>query len=101
MRPVETLLTLTNLVTFCGLAIPLPHVVFWMRHLAPIALLIAIAQVLLEGVRWQMLPAYALTGIFFLLWLINLALAFYSVSSNKHTSLPLRFVYLVVLMARM
>ena len=39
--------------------------------------------------------------IFFLLWLINLALAFYSVSSNKHTSLPLRFVYLVVLMARM
>jgi phosphatidylglycerophosphate synthase len=39
--------------------------------------------------------------IFFLLWLINLALAFYSVHSNKHSSLPLRFVYLVVLIARM
>jgi phosphatidylglycerophosphate synthase len=39
--------------------------------------------------------------IFFLLWLVNLALAFYSVSSNRHTSLPLRFVYLVVLIARM
>ena len=37
--------------------------------------------------------------IFFVLWLVNLALAFYSVASNKHTSLPLRFAYLVVLIA--
>jgi len=43
----------------------------------------------------------AIGQIFFLLWLINLALAFYSVSSNRHTALPLRFVYLVVLIARM
>ena len=38
---------------------------------------------------------------FFLLWLINMAFTFYSVYSNKHTSLPLRYVYLVVLIAQM
>ena len=35
--------------------------------------------------------------IFFLLWLVNSALAFYSVRSNKHVALPLRFAYLVLL----
>ena len=43
----------------------------------------------------------SLGQIFFLLWFINLALAFYSVYSNKHSSLPLRFVYLVVLVVQM
>jgi len=38
--------------------------------------------------------------VFFLLWLINCALAFYSVKSNIHTSLPLRFAYLIVLIAK-
>jgi phosphatidylglycerophosphate synthase len=38
--------------------------------------------------------------IFFLLWMVNALLTFYSVYSNKHTSLPLRFAYIVVLMAR-
>jgi phosphatidylglycerophosphate synthase len=31
---------------------------------------------------------------FYILWLVNVALAFYSVKANKHTSLPLRFAYL-------
>jgi len=45
--------------------------------------------------------AGAVTGqIFFLLWMINVLFAFYSVYLNKHTSLPLRFAYIVVLMAR-
>jgi phosphatidylglycerophosphate synthase len=35
--------------------------------------------------------------VFFLLWLVNCALTFYSIGSNKHTSLPLRFAYLMVL----
>lgn len=34
----------------------------------------------------------------FLLWLANVALAFYSVRSNKHTALPLRFILLVILL---
>jgi phosphatidylglycerophosphate synthase len=38
--------------------------------------------------------------IFFLLWMVNALLTFYSVYSNKHTSLPLRFVYIAVLIAR-
>lgn len=33
----------------------------------------------------------------FLLWLVNVAFAFYSVRSNKHTALPLRFAFLVIL----
>ena len=71
MRPIEALLSLTNLLTFCVVAIPLPHVVRWMRYWVPIALLIAGAQVLVEGPRWQMIPAYALTGLFFLVWLLR------------------------------
>ena len=42
----------------------------------------------------------ALGQIFFLLWMVNALLTFYSVYSNKHTSLPLRFVYIVGLIAR-
>ena len=35
--------------------------------------------------------------VFFLLWLVNCVLTFYSIRSNKHTLLPLRFAYLIVL----
>ena len=34
-------------------------------------LLIAIAQILVEGPRWQMVPAYVLTGLFFVVWLLQ------------------------------
>src|SRR5215216_2997947 len=71
MRPLETLLSVANLLAFLVLAVPLPRVVPWMRHLAPIALPIAVAQVLVEGPRWQMVPAYALAGLFFLIWLLQ------------------------------
>jgi len=37
--------------------------------------------------------------VFFLLWMINAILAFYSVYSNKHWSLPLRCAYMIVLFA--
>jgi phosphatidylglycerophosphate synthase len=39
----------------------------------------------------------ALGQVLFLLWLINLCLTFYSLYSNKHTSLPLRFALLILL----
>lgn len=71
MRPLETLLSLANLLVFLVLAVPLPRVVPWMRHLAPVALVIAVAQVLVEGPRWQMVPAYALAGLFFVIWLLR------------------------------
>jgi predicted dienelactone hydrolase len=41
----------------------------WLRHAAPVALLAAVALVLIEGVRWLLVPAYALTGLLFLIWL--------------------------------
>ncbi len=71
MRPVETLLLIANLLTFFVLAVPLPRAMRWMRYWAPIALVIAVAQVLVEGPRWQMVPAYALTGLFLLAWLLR------------------------------
>jgi hypothetical protein len=43
----------------------------WMRHSAPIALLIAMVQIRVEGPRWQMIPAYVLTVLFFLIWLLQ------------------------------
>jgi predicted dienelactone hydrolase len=71
MRPIETLLLLDNLLTFFVLAVPLPGAVRWMRHSAPIAQLVTGAQLLIEGPRWQMVPAYALAGLFFLVWLLQ------------------------------
>jgi phosphatidylglycerophosphate synthase len=38
--------------------------------------------------------------VFFLLWMINSVLTFYSVYSSKHLSLPLRFSYMIVLIAQ-
>jgi len=71
MRPVETLLSIANLLTFFALAISLARSMLWIRYLAPIVLLIAIVQVLVEGSRWQMFPAYAMAGLFFLAWLLQ------------------------------
>jgi len=71
LRPVETLLLLANLATFAMLAIPQLRSLRWPLYLALFALLVAVAQVLTEGPRWQMVPAYALTGLFFLVWLLR------------------------------
>jgi len=71
MRPIEILLVLANLLTFFVLAIPRLRASRWPRYSAVIALLIAISQALIEGPRWQMVPAYALAGLFFLLWLLQ------------------------------
>src|SRR5215211_5509280 len=71
MRPIEILLSLANLLAFLVLAVPRLRAVPWLRHLAPMALAIAIAQVLLGGPRWQMVPAYALAGLFFVVWLLR------------------------------
>jgi hypothetical protein len=61
MRPLELLLVLVNLLTFAVLAVPRLHAVRWMGYVAFIAVLIAIAQMIVEGPRWQMVPAYVLT----------------------------------------
>jgi predicted dienelactone hydrolase len=71
MRPIETILLLTNALAFIALSVSLPYAMRWVRHSAPVAILIAVAQVLVEGSRWQMVPAYILTGLFFLIWLLQ------------------------------
>ncbi len=72
MRLIETLLLLANLLAFFIVAIPLPRAVCWVRYWVPIVPLIAIAQVLVEGPRWQMIPAYVLTGLLLLVWLLRI-----------------------------
>lgn len=71
MRPFEMLLSLANLLAFFLLAMPQSRRMNWMHYWAPIMLLITVAQVLAEGLRWQMFLAYALSGIFFLFWLLQ------------------------------
>lgn len=74
MRPIETLLILVNLLTFVVLALPLRGDLHWMRYAALLALLIAVVQVLVEGPRWQMFPAYGLTIVLFLLWVLGIVI---------------------------
>jgi predicted dienelactone hydrolase len=69
MRSVEALLVIANLLTFMALTVPLPQVARWMRYSAPIAFSLAVAQMTVEGMRWHMIPAYLLSGLFFLVWL--------------------------------
>jgi hypothetical protein len=71
MRPIETLMLLANLLTFFTLTVPQFGAAPWMGYSALIALPIAGVQVLVEGPRWQMVPAYALTGSLFLVWLLQ------------------------------
>jgi len=66
MRPFELLLSLVNTITLVGLA-------FLRRkraagYSAAAAVPVAAAQAIGEGLRWQMFPAYALTGILLLAW---------------------------------
>lgn len=60
MRPLETLLTLVNLAAFLVLAFPRLRATRAAKLLPVTALLSAAAQILMEGARWQMAPAYAM-----------------------------------------
>jgi predicted dienelactone hydrolase len=71
MRPLEILLLVADLVAFLLSAVPLPGRARWLRHAAPTALPVMAAQLLVEGPRWQMVPAYALAGLFVLVWLLR------------------------------
>ncbi|MCL4517376.1 MAG: hypothetical protein M1379_17645 [Firmicutes bacterium] len=71
MRPLEILLSLANLLTFFILVIPLLHRIRWVGYFVLITVLIAGIQFLVEGPRWQMVPAYALAGVVALVWLIQ------------------------------
>jgi hypothetical protein len=71
MRPLEILLLVADLVAFLLLVVPLRGRARWLRHAAPVVLPVMGAQLLVEGPRWQLVPAYALAGLFFLVWLLQ------------------------------
>jgi predicted dienelactone hydrolase len=71
MRPFEILLSIAYLLTFCTLAIPQLRAIHWIGYLALITTLIAGLQMLVEGPRWQMIPAYGLTAIFLSIWVLR------------------------------
>jgi len=66
MRNLETLLLLADLVVLVILTFPRLHDAGWWRLSAFAAMAIAFAQLGVEGPRWQLVPAYALTLLFFL-----------------------------------
>src|SRR5574341_110276 len=72
MRPLEAVLSSANLLAFFALILSLPLTMRWMRVATLIALLIAVVQAAMEGPRWQMVPAYALAIILFLIWLLGI-----------------------------
>lgn len=71
MRSLEILLSFANLLTFCILALPRLGTIRGMRYVARITVLIAASQLIVEGLRWQMIPAYVLAGLFCLVWLLQ------------------------------
>lgn len=61
MRPFEVILLFANALSLLGWVLPLPDSLRGARAALPlIALAAAVAQLVLEGPRWQMLPAYGL-----------------------------------------
>jgi phosphatidylglycerophosphate synthase len=50
-----------------------------------------------EGLIFVAGAGTTLGQVFYVLWLINLGMAYYSIRTNHHTSLPLRFVYMILL----
>ncbi len=70
MRSLELMLLAADFLAFCFLALARMRTWFLIRHASVLALVIAVAQVLAEGPRWQMAPAYLLTIVFVLLRLL-------------------------------
>ena len=52
MRPCEILVSVTNLLVFCVLAVPQLYMGCWTGYVVLGALLLATAQALIEGPRW-------------------------------------------------
>jgi hypothetical protein len=75
MRAFEIVLSLMNIVTFAALAVPRLGTVRWTGVVAAAAALATCLQLLAEGPRWQMLPAYVLAVAFLVVWLAGLAFA--------------------------
>src|SRR5512133_2284722 len=67
MRPLEIACSLANLLVFLILAVPRLRAMRGVGYLVLITLLLAALQALVEGPRWQMIPAYGLAVAFALI----------------------------------
>ena len=67
----ETLLVVANVLTFLVFAVPQLRAIRWTGYIVFITLALAVTQVLVEGPRWQMVPAYMLTGLFLVVWVVQ------------------------------
>lgn len=75
MRPFEILLLLAISLAFLKLIFPPLRRMYQSGYIAFTPLLITIIQILVEGQRWQMMPAYTLATAFFLIWLLRTLLS--------------------------
>jgi hypothetical protein len=73
LRLIETLLVVANVLTFVVFAVPRLRAIRWTGCVVLITLALAVIQSLVEGARWQMAPAYVLTGLFLVVWLVQRA----------------------------
>ena len=67
MRRLESLLLVAELLSFVALVAGLAGGISWLRFLAPVVGLVAVAHVVFEGPRWQMVPAYLLAAVLLLI----------------------------------
>ncbi|OUC94840.1 alpha/beta hydrolase family protein [Streptosporangium minutum] len=63
------MLLVADLLAFLALVIPMPRALRGLRQAVPAAPAAAVAQALLEGPRWQLIPAYALAAAVTAAWL--------------------------------
>ena len=68
MRPLETLLALANAFALFARVLPAPSRKWCFPLAGPLVLLAAVLQLLLEGWRWQLVPADALAWILVAVW---------------------------------
>ena len=69
----EILLCVANVAGLVVLCVPLRGRARWVRYLAVIPPLAAVAQVIAEGYRWQTIPAYVLSAGIGLSWALQVA----------------------------
>lgn len=63
MRPIELLILLAILFSLLALLIPRSKRPRWLSLLPALAALLVVIHLVVEGYRWQMVPAYALTAL--------------------------------------
>jgi hypothetical protein len=68
MRLLEIVLIVADFFTVVLCVVPRLRAIGWTRSIVLITLVVAVVQILVEGARWQLVPAYVLTGLFLLVW---------------------------------